>query len=142
MDSGPPKTIREKLEQHRTNPACSGCHQLMDPLGLGMENFDQFGRFRSAYDTGQAVDSGGDLDGAAFSGAKGLGAMLAADPRVTSCLVKQLYRYGSARLETEGESPMLTALDTAFEKGGFQLRALLLELVGSDGFRFTVTGAQ
>jgi hypothetical protein len=142
MDSGPPKTIREKLEQHRVNPACSGCHQLMDPLGLGMEDFDQFGRFRSTYETGQVVDAGGDLDGAAFTGAKGLGAALAADPRVTSCLVKQLYRYGSARLESDGEEATLSALDTAFAAGGYQLRPLLMELVGSDGFRFTVEGAQ
>jgi hypothetical protein len=140
-DAGPPKTIREKLEQHRANPTCAACHKSMDPLGLGMEDFDQYGRFRSTYETGQAVDSGGDLDGAPFSGAKALGALLAADPRVTACLVKQLYRYGSARLETEGEEPVLNALDSAFAAGGYQLRPLLLELVGSDGFRFTVEGA-
>jgi Protein of unknown function (DUF1588)/Protein of unknown function (DUF1592)/Protein of unknown function (DUF1595)/Protein of unknown function (DUF1585)/Protein of unknown function (DUF1587) len=141
-DAGPPKTIREKLEQHRSNPTCAACHQFMDPIGLGMEDFDQYGRNRRTYDTGQAVDSGGDVDGTTFTGAKQLGQLLSQDPRVTACLVKQLYRYGSARLEGEGEAATLEGLDTAFAAQGYQLRPLLLELVGSDGFRFTVEGAK
>ncbi|HXK20650.1 MAG TPA: DUF1588 domain-containing protein [Polyangiaceae bacterium] len=140
-DTGPPKTIREKLELHRTNPVCAACHNSMDPLGLGMEDFDQYGRFRTTYDTGQSVDAGGDVDGVAFSGAKQLGQLLSQDPRVTACLVKQLYRYGSARLETDGEQATLQDLDSAFGAQGYQLRPLLLTLVGSDGFRFTVKGA-
>lgn len=141
-NAGPPTTLRQKLEQHRAEPACAGCHRLMDPIGLGMEDFDQFGRFRSVYADGQAVDAGGDVDGTAFVGAKQLGDVLSKDPRVMSCLVKQLYRYGSARLEAESEAATLLALDTAFAASGYQLRPLLLELVGSDGFRFTVEGAQ
>jgi hypothetical protein len=140
-DAGPPKTIREKLEQHRSNPTCAACHQFMDPIGLGMEDFDQYGRFRSTYDTGQVVDAGGDVDGRPFSGAKQLGQLLAEDSRVSACLVKQLYRYGSARLEAEGEAATLEALNLAFAAGGYQLRPLLLELVQSDGFRYTVPGA-
>jgi hypothetical protein len=140
-DMGVPQTIREKLELHRTNPTCAACHKSMDPLGLGMEDFDQYGRFRTVYEGGQPVDAGGDLDGIAFVGAKELGAQLAQDPRVMSCLVKQLYRYGSARLETDNEAAVLKGLDEAFAAGGYQLRPLLLELVGSDGFRFTVQGA-
>jgi hypothetical protein len=140
-DAGPPKTIREKLELHRTNPACAACHKSMDPLGLGMEDFDQYGRFRSSYETGQVVDAAGDLDGIPFSGAKQLGARLAEDPRVMACLVKQLYRYGSARLEAPSEEAVLKSIGDAFAAGGYQLRPLLLELVGSDGFRFNVAGA-
>ncbi len=141
-DVGPPKTIREKLAQHRSNPTCAACHQFMDPIGLGMEDFDQYGRFRSTYDTGQVVDAGGDVDGTTFIGAKQLGQVLSQDPRVTACLVKQLYRYGSARLEADGEAATLEDLDTAFTAKGFQMRPLLLELVSSDGFRFTVEGAK
>ena len=141
-DAGPPKTIREKLEQHRSNPTCAACHQFMDPIGLGMEDFDQYGRFRSTYDTGQVVDSGGDVDGTTFNGAKQLGQVLSQDPRVTACLVKQLYRYGSARLEADSEAATLEGLDAAFATKGYQMRPLLLELVSSDGFRFTVEGAK
>jgi hypothetical protein len=140
-DSGAPETIREKLAAHRANPTCAACHTLMDPIGLGMEDFDQYGRFRSTYDSGQPVDSAGDVDGAVFNGAKQLGQLLSQDPRVTACLVKQLYRYGSARLEVESEGATLKGLDEAFSAHGYQLRPLLLELVGSDGFRLTLAGA-
>lgn len=141
-DTGAPQTIREKLEQHRSNPACAACHKSMDPIGLGMEDFDQYGRFRTSYEGGQPVDSAGDVDGVTFQGARQLGALLAADPRVMSCLVKQLYRYGSARLETEGEAPALTKLNDAFAAQGFRFEPLLLELVSSDGFRYTVEDAK
>lgn len=140
-DAGPPKTIREKLEKHRSNPTCAACHNSMDPIGLGMEDFDQYGRYRSTYDTGQPVDSGGDVDGKAFNGAKQLGELLAQDPRVVACMVKQLYRYGSARLETSGEEATLSALNDSFAAHGYQLRPLLLDLTSSDGFRYTVEEA-
>lgn len=139
---GSSQTIREQLEQHRRDPSCAVCHQAMDPIGLGMEDFDQYGRFRSTYDDGQAVDARGDVDGAAFTGARQLGQVLARDPRVMACLVKQIYRYGSARLETAGEAATLAELGRAFAARAFRLRPLLLELVSSDGFRFTVEGAQ
>ena len=57
-------------------------------------------------------------------------------------LVKQLYRYGSARLEATSEEKTLKDLDEAFAAKGYQLRPLLLELTSSDGFRYTVEGAQ
>lgn len=140
-DSGAPKTIREKLEQHRSNPTCAACHNSMDPIGLGMEDFDQYGRYRSTYDTGQPVDAGGDVDGKTFTGAKQLGELLAQDPRVVACMVKQLYRYGSARLEASGEEATLLQLNDAFAANGYQLRPLLLELTSSDGFRYTIEEA-
>lgn len=141
-DAGAPKTIREKLEQHRSNPACAACHQSMDPIGLGMEDFDQYGRFRSTYEGGQPIDSAGDVDGVAFDGAKQLGALLASDPRTMACLVKQFYRYGAARLETASEAAALTELTDEFRAQGHELRPLLLSMVTSDAFRFTVEGAQ
>lgn len=135
-------TIREKLEQHRSNPACAPCHRAMDPIGLGMEDFDQYGRHRLVYEDGVSIDAKGDLDGTMFTGARELSARLAEDPRVMECLVKQLYRYGSARLETPSEQQALEKIEEAFAAGGYQLRALLLALVGSDGFRYTVEAAQ
>jgi hypothetical protein len=57
-------------------------------------------------------------------------------------LVRQLYRYGSARLEADSEKVTLDDLDGAFARNGYKLRPLLVELVKSDGFRFTVEGAK
>ncbi len=113
----------------------------MDPIGLGMEDFDQYGQHRTMYDTGQVVDDGGDLDGTTFNGARQLGELLSKDVRMTSCMVTQFYRYSSSRLEADGEEIVLDNLDQAFAKNGYQLKPLLLELVGSDGFRYLVPEA-
>jgi hypothetical protein len=134
-DMGAPKTIREKLEAHRANATCAACHKQMDPLGLGMENFDQFGRFRAMYESGAPVDATGDLDGQMFDGARQLGELLSKDERTVECLITQLYRYASSRLETDSETIVLANLKGAFAKDGYQLKPLLLSLIGSDGFR-------
>jgi hypothetical protein len=136
-NSGPtPVTMRQKLASHAANPACASCHQSMDPIGLGMEDFDQFGRYRTLDVDGSTLDNSGDLDGSAFHGARELGGLLAADPRLTSCLVRQMYRYASARLETPGEQIVLEEIDGAFAAGGYGLKPLLIALVGSNGFRY------
>jgi hypothetical protein len=57
------------MERHRANPACFGCHQTIDPIGFGLENFDVLGRWRDRDDTGSLVDSKGELPGEiTFSG--------------------------------------------------------------------------
>jgi len=53
-------TMRERMAEHRANPACSGCHQLMDPVGFSLENYDAVGRWRNA-DSGAPIDSAGGL---------------------------------------------------------------------------------
>ncbi|MBA3936801.1 MAG: DUF1592 domain-containing protein [Planctomycetes bacterium] len=56
-------TLRQKTERHRDDPACVGCHRVMDPIGFGLENFDAIGRWRDRDDTGGAVDAIGELPG-------------------------------------------------------------------------------
>ena len=60
-----PRTMRQKLAQHRSVAACASCHARMDPIGLGLENFDAIGAYRST-DVGQPIDASGDLDGVTF----------------------------------------------------------------------------
>lgn len=63
-----PKTLRQRLEAHRTNPTCASCHDRMDPIGFGLENYDVLGRWRSE-DEGQPVDASGSLPpGGPFTG--------------------------------------------------------------------------
>jgi hypothetical protein len=63
-----PASIREVLEQHRANAACAACHDFIDPIGFGLENYDVLGRWR-AEDAGKAIDTSGKLpDGTAFNG--------------------------------------------------------------------------
>jgi len=63
-----PKTLRQRLEAHRANPTCASCHDRMDPIGFGLENYDVLGRWRSE-DAGQPVDASGSLPpGGPFTG--------------------------------------------------------------------------
>ncbi|PYS42453.1 MAG: hypothetical protein DMG14_03965 [Acidobacteria bacterium] len=69
---GQPHSLRDRMEQHRNNPACSGCHQRMDPLGFSLENFDALGKWRTVAD-GEKVDASASLpDGTTFEGIAGL----------------------------------------------------------------------
>jgi hypothetical protein len=75
-EGGKLASVRERLEAHRNNPACSGCHSVMDPLGFALENFDPIGRWRTE-DAGAPVDPSGALpSGAAFTGMAGLRELL------------------------------------------------------------------
>ncbi len=73
-------SVRERLKQHRANAACASCHELMDPVGFALENFDAVGRWRET-EAGQPIDASGGLpDGSEFVGVAGPGAGLAQPP--------------------------------------------------------------
>jgi hypothetical protein len=133
-------TKRQRLSMHESLPSCAGCHRLMDPLGLTLENFDAIGKYRTT-DQGQPIDVSGDLDGTTFNGPVELGQALAARPEVADCLVRNLYRYGTGHVEAASEQPVLDALQSGFRTGGYHVRDLMRDIVASDGFRFVAPPA-
>jgi hypothetical protein len=90
------ESVREKLAVHRNNPSCAACHALMDPLGLGLENFDAIGAYRDT-ENGKPVDATGELQGTSFSGARELATLIARDSRLAGCFTKQLLTYAVGR---------------------------------------------
>ena len=78
-------SMRERMAEHRANPACAGCHKLMDPVGFALENYDAVGRWRTTED-GKPIDASGGLpDGSKFEGVAGLAEGAArAGPRSSS----------------------------------------------------------
>ncbi|MCH9684702.1 MAG: DUF1592 domain-containing protein [Deltaproteobacteria bacterium] len=134
-DASEAVTLRERLEQHRDDPACSGCHGFIDPPGFLFENFDSLGSHRTEYPGGHDIDASGSLDGVALANATELGPLLADDARVGKCVVTQLYRHAQGRLETEDEADILTDLDDRFESEGYRFKSLLMQLVTHEGFR-------
>jgi hypothetical protein len=134
-DGGDAKTLREKLEQHATNPVCAGCHSFIDPPGFLFESFDSIGVFRTVDKDGYPIDASGDLDGQPLASATELGPLLAEDPRVGQCVVEQLFRHAQGRLETETEADILSDLGDRFADQGYRFRRLLLTLVTHEGFR-------
>ena len=129
-----PRTLRERLEEHRNNPACFGCHAIMDPPGFLFENFDSVGAYRTAVD-GIAVNTKAEIDGHAYRDGRDLGPALAADPIVAECLVKQLYRHAGARLDEIGDMRPIDELATLFAQSGYRFRDLMVALVLHEGFR-------
>ncbi|MET0390049.1 MAG: DUF1588 domain-containing protein [Polyangiales bacterium] len=132
-------TMRDRLRVHATDAACSGCHTLMDPLGLALEHFDPIGRYRKD-DHGHALDVTGELDGTAFDGAVELAELLRDDPRTAECLVRQAYRYALGHVEAKGEEPAIDALVSEFERGNHAIKVLFRALIASDAFRYAARG--
>jgi hypothetical protein len=134
------KTLRERLEEHRSNPVCAGCHAFIDPPGYLFENFDPIGAWRTL-DNGQPIDASGDLDGTPLTSARGLADILKDDKRVGRCMVTQLYRHAIGRREVGSERTGLDAVNAGFDESGNRFRDLLLTLVTSEVFR-TVSGEE
>ncbi|HVY26178.1 MAG TPA: DUF1588 domain-containing protein [Polyangiaceae bacterium] len=130
-------SVRQVLELHRSQPSCAACHALMDPIGVGMEDFDQFGRYRTAYADGSSVDATSEWNGVPVVGAAALGAELGSDPKVADCVARQLFRYATARRETDaGEGAVIQQLSQAFTQGGYEFKRLVSALIASDSFRY------
>ncbi len=129
------KTAREKLSVHQTAPACKSCHQAMDLIGFGLENYDGIGAFRTT-ENGETIDPKTDAAGiGAFDGAKSLGTLLRDQQGVTSCMVRNIFRGATGHIDTPGEEPVLKELDQSFTDSGYHLQDLMVELVASDAFR-------
>lgn len=129
------QTLRESLQQHMEDPACSGCHALTDPIGFGFEHFDPIGAFRTL-DNGQPIDATGMLPGVgAFDGAAELAELVVSDPRLPRCLVEKTYAGTLGFVPDETMAPALDAVNVAFGEGDHEMKLLLVELTTSPVFR-------
>ena len=127
------KTARQRLEAHRANPVCAGCHKITDPMGLALENFDGAGRFR-AQEKGADIDASGSLDGKEFTNVVGLGQAMHDHPQLTSCLVRRVYSYATGGPLSSADDGAITALNAAFGQAGYRYPALLRMIATSDAF--------
>jgi hypothetical protein len=129
------RTMREKLAAHAVEQTCATCHSMMDPIGLAFEHFDALGVYRET-DDGAPLDVSGNLDGVAFSDARGLTELIAASPQAATCVVRNLYRYATAHVETSGEEPAITKLSEAFAASGYSFQELVKALVVTPELRY------
>jgi hypothetical protein len=127
------KTARDRMTQHRRNPTCAGCHRLMDPMGLALENFDAAGVYRTT-ENGVPIDASGDLNNQKFSTPAQLEAVLRDTPQITSCVVNRAYSYGNQRVPTAAERTWLTALETELTQDGVKWRALMRRIALNPDF--------
>jgi Protein of unknown function (DUF1592)/Protein of unknown function (DUF1588)/Protein of unknown function (DUF1585)/Protein of unknown function (DUF1587)/Protein of unknown function (DUF1595) len=128
------QTARDRLQVHSTQVSCNACHILTDPIGLGLENFDGIGRFRTV-ENEAAIDTSGKFDGKSFADAAQLGQAFADNPQLSACLVQNLYRYAVGRPQSNGERPLLRHLEAVFAENGYQVPALMRDIATSEAFR-------
>jgi hypothetical protein len=130
-------SMRDRMAQHRANPACSGCHQLMDPAGLSMENFDAIGRWRSRTEAGTAVDASGGLPGGAtFDGTRGLRAALLNRPELfVGTITEKLLTYALGRGIEYYDAPAVRAIAREARSRDYRFSSLVLGIVRSAPFQ-------
>ena len=127
------ETLRQRVRKHLEDPACASCHLVTDPIGLGLENFDGIGAWRT-HDNGGLIDASGTLDGEFFVDARGLGRTLRNHRDLPTCLNDFLYRYAMGHSVTGGEQPVVDWLAVVFAAEGYSVQELMLRLVTSEAF--------
>jgi mono/diheme cytochrome c family protein len=133
---GRPLSMRERMAQHRANAACASCHQLMDPAGLSLENFDAIGRWRLRTESGSDVDASGGLpDGSTFAGMSGLRSALLRKPDLfVGTLTEKLMTYGLGRGLEYYDAPAVREIVQSSRAQDYRFSSLVLGIVSSDPF--------
>lgn len=131
--AGARPTMRERLQAHRNQPACAGCHRVMDPVGLAMENFDGMGAWRT-HENRVAIDASGSLDGVDFDTPEGLANALHDHREAPRCLVERMYTSAVGREITWDERYYLDWLIARFEHDGYRVPSLMRAIALSDNF--------
>ena len=137
----PTATTRERFSQHSTDPACRGCHSVIDPMGFGFEHYDGMGLWRDT-EAGKPVDASGAIVAATdeslkgfFTGAQELAGKLAQSRQVTDCLASQMFRYALGRVEQQEDACSLDGVRATFFAGGGRFTDLEAAIVESASFR-------
>lgn len=146
---GKPQTNRDRLSEHVTNPGCASCHNLIDPIGFGLEKFDAVGARRENFTLAAArrnreegskaekaweleIDASGFVAGVAnsnFASPAQLGNVLAGSAQCQECIAKQYFRYIVGRMETAADRPVIRKMTEDFRRSQFRFQELMLSLM-------------
>ncbi len=129
-------TLRQRMETHRKNPVCASCHQLMDPLGFAMENFDPLGQWRTE-DEGHPVDTAGTMpDGSKFDGVAGLRtALLSKSDVFVETFIEKLLTYALGRGVEYYDAPTVRQIARNAAKTNNRFSRIILGVVTSTPFQ-------
>ncbi len=142
-DDGRFRTVRERMEQHRANPVCMACHQVIDPIGLALENFDVTGAWRIR-DEGNPIDPVGELyDGTQLAGPADLRAALLSRPEVFHrVFTSNLMAYGLGRRVEYFDMPTVRRITRDAAEHGYRFSSFVVGVVTSPAFRTTLVEEQ
>ena len=129
-------SVRERLAEHRANPVCASCHQLMDPVGFALENYDAVGRWRTV-DAGKPIDATGGLpDGSEFDGVAGLQQALLSRPELfAGTLTEKLLTYALGRGVEPYDAPAVREIMRKAQAEDFRFSSLVLGIANSTPFQ-------
>jgi hypothetical protein len=133
----PNTTARQRFTEHRSAMGCASCHVVMDPIGLALENYDALGRWRDK-ENGFVIDASGELKGTdvdgPFVGAVELSRKLATSDKVAGCAVRQLFRFGYGRYDTDEDTPTIDHLAASFQTSQKRIVDLLVAMTQVPAF--------
>lgn len=133
-------TARERFGKHSQDPICAGCHRMMDPLGLALENFDPVGLYRTT-ENGVPIDASGSVPGVvgAVRGPVELAQKLAQSEDVQNCFANHVVEYAYGVTLTPEDACLQAAAQTSFKASRGNVRQLLLDLTQTDAFLYLAT---
>jgi hypothetical protein len=128
-------SVRARLDEHRANAACASCHNLMDPIGFSLENYDAVGRWRTV-EEGEPVDSAGGLpDGRTFTGVSGLEQGLRSRPELfVGTLTEKLLTFALGRGIESCDAPAVRKIVHDAQANNFRFSSVILGVVNSTPF--------
>ena len=131
------------MMNHRANQPCKGCHQIMDPIGLALENFDGIGRWRTA-DSGSTIDASGQLvDGTPIDGVESLrNALLARPDAFAQTMTEKLLMYAVGRASRYYDMPAIRAITHEAARNDYKFSSLVVGIVNSDAFQMRIKKAE
>jgi cytochrome c551/c552 len=129
-------TLRQRMEQHRSNPACASCHKIMDPIGFSLENFDHAGKWRTL-DGKTPIDATGVLmDGTKLDGAESLRrALLARSDVFAAVAAEKMLTYAVGRAMRPEDMPSVRAITRGAMKERYRFSSLVLGVVRTPQFQ-------
>ena len=135
-------SVRERMQEHRANPVCAGCHKIMDPIGLALENFDGVGRWRDT-DSGAKIDGSGQLvDGTPIDGPSSLRQALLNRPEAfVGTMTEKLLMYGAGRETKYYDMPVVRSVMREAAPDRYRFSDLVLGIVKSAPFQMRVKEA-
>lgn len=129
-------SLRQRTELHRKNPVCANCHETLDPIGFGLENFDAIGRWRDREENGERIDASGELPGGmGFSSPQDLKAILASrGDDFSRNLVRRLLAYALCRRLEGYDEIVVDGLMRDIKADGYRMQTLIVAVVTSYPF--------
>jgi hypothetical protein len=129
---------QDRYEAHRDGGTCQACHQLIDPVGFGLEQYDQLGRFRTHEEDAPEceITGEGEIDGTPFNGPAGLADYIVDNQLLDTCFVSQVYRFAMGHEAGVDDMRYLDDLSTAFRENDHRFDQLVLSLVADEAFSY------